>query len=65
MLTKQIVDFIEVKKQDAMEDENFKRGMAKAAGFGALDGVLDAIVIVGGLGLIAAIGQTVKDIIKK
>lgn len=51
-MLRKALDWIDKKEVEAIEDENEKRGLAKAVGLGALEGTLNGFAVVGALTMI-------------
>lgn len=64
-LTKCVTDWIDKKETDAMAEENVTKGAIKAFGAGALQGAMDATMVIGALAVGASLVMCVKDLIEK
>lgn len=59
-MVKELLKWTDKKMEDVCNDPNESHGFAKAFGLGALEGAIDAVAVLGTVGLLGCIVATFK-----
>lgn len=59
-MLRHVYEWIDKKQEEAFNDENEGRGISKSVGLGALEGAIEASVILGGMVIVQAFVNIIR-----